>query len=60
MAAKIQPRSRGLTRRRQRCCLSRMRVCAMFMRPTLVFLMKAGKHCVKIGRNNLWTLLGDV
>lgn len=32
----------------------------MFMRPTLVFLMKAGKYCVKIGRNNLWTLLNDV
>ncbi|MPT20269.1 MAG: hypothetical protein E2579_21395 [Pseudomonas sp.] len=34
-AAGIQPRSRGLTRRRQRCCRRRMRVFALFMPLTL-------------------------
>jgi hypothetical protein len=37
-----------------------MRVCAMFMLLTLLILMKGGKHCVKIGRNNLSLHLCDV
>ncbi|AWQ85329.1 hypothetical protein CSC33_6256 [Pseudomonas aeruginosa] len=39
-----QPRSRGLTRHRQACWRSRMRVCGVFMRTTLVRLHLNGKH----------------
>ncbi|AVR70782.1 TPA: hypothetical protein L6B08_03445 [Pseudomonas aeruginosa] len=39
-----QPRSRGLTRHRQACWRSRMRVCGVFMRTTLVSLHLNGKH----------------
>ncbi|PAU65363.1 hypothetical protein BZL41_06740 [Pseudomonas sp. PIC25] len=49
----FQPRSRGLTRRRQACWRSRMSVWEMFMLPTLRSLAVDGKLLLKIGRNHL-------
>ncbi|PAU61255.1 hypothetical protein BZL42_08675 [Pseudomonas indica] len=48
----FQPRSRGLTRRRQACWRSRMRVWEMFMLLTLRSLAVDGKLLLKIGRNH--------
>ncbi|OQR37107.1 hypothetical protein BWR15_03720 [Pseudomonas sp. T] len=54
-----QPRSRGLTRRRQACWRSRMRVCAVFMSAKLKAWETNGKHLEKFGRNSLSRLFID-
>ncbi|QEU28247.1 hypothetical protein FOB45_10750 [Pseudomonas luteola] len=41
---RVQGRSRGLTRRRQACCRSRMRVCEVVIPSTLVRNALNGKH----------------
>ncbi|OWP49609.1 hypothetical protein CEG18_18835 [Pseudomonas nitroreducens] len=54
-----QLRSRGLTRRRQACWRSRMRVCAVFMSAKLKAWESNGKHLVKIGRNGRLSGFGE-